>query len=635
IIQLLLGNVGRPGGGILALRGHASIQGSTDIPTLYNLLPGYLPMPDASDHPDLATYLDGIMGRRRAGFWGRADSYTVSLLKAYWGDAAGAENDYCYDYLPRIDGDHGTYRQVLDMIEGKIKGYFLLGQNPAVGSANGKAQRLGMANLDWLVVRDLFEIESATWWKDGPEIDTGEIVPQECRTEVFLLPAASHVEKEGTFTQTQRMLQWREQAVEPSDDCRSELWFFYHLGRIIREKLAGSTDERDEPILDLTWDYPTHGEHQEPSADAVLREINGYDLTTGELLESFTQMRPDGTTTGGYWIYTGVYAGGVNHAARRRPSTEQTDGANVWGWVWPLDRRILYNRASADPEGRPWSERKAYMWWDEETRQWTGLDVPDFERTKPPSYVPPPDAIAEDAIAGDDPFIMHADGKGWLFVPSGLLDGPLPTHYEPAESPFANALYGQQTNPTRLVFPHAVNPGQPLPDEPGSEVFPFVFTTSRLTEHHTAGGMSRYVPLLTELQPELFIEVSPELAGERHLSHLGWAHMITARSAVEARVLVSDRLAPLRVAGRVVHQICIPYHWARGQGLTTGDSANDLIGMTLDPNVHIQETKVGACDIRSGRRPTGPALLSYIEDYRRRAGITIVTGNRPVSGGET
>jgi formate dehydrogenase major subunit len=345
IIQLLLGNIGRPGGGILALRGHASIQGSTDIPTLYDLLPGYLPMPDAASHPDLASYLDSITGRRQAGFWGRADCYVASLLKAYWGDAARPDNDFCFDYLPRITGDHGTYRTVLDMIAGEVKGYFLLGQNPAVGSANGRAQRLGMADLEWLVVRDLFPIESATWWKDGPEVDTGEIAPERCATEVFFLPAASHVEKEGTFTQTQRMLQWREKALDPEGDCRSELWFFHHLGRIIRDKLAGSTDERDRPVLDLTWGYPTHGEHREPSADAVLREINGHDLATGELLDTFTRMRADGSTAGGCWIYTGVYAGGVNQAARRPPPTGRDHVAAEWGWAWPLNRRILYNRA--------------------------------------------------------------------------------------------------------------------------------------------------------------------------------------------------------------------------------------------------------------------------------------------------
>src|SRR5436309_9359213 len=278
IIQLLLGNMGRPGGGVMALRGHASIQGSTDLPTLFNLLPGYLPMPHHQMHETFRQWVDGIRHPGQKGFWGDAGAYATSLLKAYWGDAATPENDFCYGYLPRLPGDHGTYQQVLDMIDGRIAGYFLLGQNPAVGSAHARAQRLGIANLDWLVVRDLYLIESATVWQNSPEVATGEVVPQECRTEVFFLPAASHVEKEGTFTQTQRLLQWREKALDPPGDARSELWFFYHLGRIIREKLAGSGAARDRPVLDLAWDYPLHG--AEPSAEAVLREINGYELAT-------------------------------------------------------------------------------------------------------------------------------------------------------------------------------------------------------------------------------------------------------------------------------------------------------------------------------------------------------------------
>src|SRR4051795_10751534 len=435
ILQLLLGSMGRPGGGILALRGHASIQGSTDIPTLFNILPGYLPMPHAGDHPTLEKWIDSVRKPGAKGFWAKAGAYGINLLKAYWGDAATPENDFCFDYVPKITGDHGTYRTVLDMIDGKVKGYFLLGQNPAVGSAHGRAQRLGMAQLDWLVVRDLFEIESATFWRDSPEVGTGEIVPEECKTEVFLMPAASHAEKEGTFTQTQRLLQWREKALDPKGDCRSELWFFFHLGRLIRERLAGSTDPRDEGLLKLAWGYPLHGEHDEPSAEAVLKEINGYEIATGRPLNSFLEMKPDGSTLGGCWIYSGVYADGVNQAARRRPGREQDWVAAEWGWAWPMNRRLLYNRASADPDGKPWSDRKAYLWWDEEQGRWTGHDIPDFQAPKPPYYRAPEGATGADGLHGDDPFIMQADGKGWLFVPSGLVDGPLPTHYEPAESP--------------------------------------------------------------------------------------------------------------------------------------------------------------------------------------------------------
>jgi formate dehydrogenase major subunit len=619
IIQLLLGNMGRPGGGILALRGHASIQGSTDIPTLFNLLPGYLPMPHHADHPTFDDWIESIKHPGQKGFWGNAKAYGVNLLKAYWGDAATAENDYCYDHMPRMTGDHGTYQQVLNMIDGKVKGYFLLGQNPAVGSAHGRAQRLGMANLDWLVVRDLFLIESATFWKNAPEVETGEIVTEQCRTEVFFLPAASHVEKEGTFTQTQRLLQWREKALDPSGDCRSELWFFYHLGRIIRERLADSTRPRDRALLDLNWNYRTHGRDAEPSAEDVLREINGYEVATGRPLSLFTEMKDDGSTAGGCWIYCGVFADGVNQAARRKPGSEQTWVAPEWGWAWPANRRILYNRASADPDGKPWSERKKFIWWDEEKGEWTGYDVPDFEKKKPPSYRPPPGTAGVEGIAGDDPFIMQGDGKGWLYAPAGVLDGPMPTHYEPAESPVRNPLYGQQANPTRKVYTHPINSLNPSPPEPYSDVFPYVFTVSRLTEHHTAGGMSRNVRHLAELQPEMFVEVSPELAVDRGLTHLGWAHLVTARAAIEARVMVTDRLTPLRVDDRIIHQIWLPYHWGY-EGLTRGDSANDLFGITLDPNVLIQESKVGTCDIRPGRRPRGRALLDLVADYRRRSG---------------
>ena len=638
ILQLLLGNMGRPGGGIMALRGHASIQGSTDIPTLFNILPGYLPMPNANQHGSFDEWIDSIRNPGSKGFWDNAKAYAVNLLKAYWGDAATADNDFCFDYLPRITGDHGTYRTVMDMIDGKVKGYFLLGQNPAVGSAHGRAQRLGMANLDWLVVRDLFEIESATFWRDSPEVETGEIVPEECRTEVFLFPAASHVEKEGTFTQTQRMLQWRTKAVEPPGDARSELWFFYHLGRLVRERLKDSSEERDRPVLDLAWDYPVHGEHDEPSAEAVLMEINGYEVATRRPLSAFTEMKDDGSTLGGCWIYTGVFADGVNQAARRKPGREQSYVAPEWGWAWPANRRNLYNRASADPDGRPWSERKKLVWWDEQKAEWVGDDVPDFQKTKPPTYQPDEGAGGVEALAGDDPFIMQGDGKGALFAPQGLIDGPMPTHYEPVESPFRNVLYGQQANPTRKEYDRDDNPMNPSPPEEHSDVFPFVFTTSRLTEHHTAGGMSRYLEYLAELQPEMFVEVSPTLAAERGLENGGWCHVVTSRAVIEGRVLVTDRLRPLRVDGRIVHQVWLPYHWGQG-GLVTGDSANDLFGVTLDPNVLIQESKAGTCDVLPGRRPRGKASRDFVTDYQRRAGTlddpgTPIVTTGPGAGGD-
>jgi formate dehydrogenase major subunit len=610
ILQTLLGNIGRPGGGILALRGHASIQGSTDIPTLFNLLPGYLPMPNVHQHLDLGQYV--AMDAGATGFWGNMRSYMVSLLKAYWGEHATPENDFCFGYLPRLTGDHGTYATVANQLDGTCKGYFLVGENPAVGSANGKFQRLGMANLDWLVVRDLQLIESATFWKNGPEIETGELRAEEIATEVFYLPAAAHTEKDGSFTNTQRLLQWHHKAVEPPGDARSDLWFYYHLGRMIRQKLADSTDLRDRPLLELTWSYPTFGETGEPSAESVLAEINGYGPQGP--LSAYTELKDDGSTACGCWIYCGVYAGGKNQAANRKPGSEQDWVAGGWAWAWPANRRILYNRASADPDGKPWSERKKLLTWDPAQGKWVGPDVPDFEPAKPPDYVPPEGAKTQDAIGGADPFIMQTDGKAWLFAPAGLADGPLPTHYEPFESPVDNPLYGQQENPTLQVLDHRHNPYNPA----RSEVYPYVFTTYRLTEHHTAGGMSRTLPYLSELQPEFFCEISPELAAERGLEHLGWATIIAARTAIEARVLVTERVTPLNVRGRTIHQVGLPYHWGTN-GLSRGDAANDLLSVVLDPNVYIQESKAATCDIRAGRRPRGPALLALVEEYRNRA----------------
>jgi formate dehydrogenase major subunit len=617
IIQLLLGNIGRPGGGILALRGHASIQGSTDIPTLYDILPGYLPMPSALAHASLDDYAE--QNAPPTGYWANMRAYTVSLLKAWWGEAATPENDFCFEYLPRLTGDHSYYATLAGMVEGRVKGLFVMGENPTVGAANGGYNRKALRSLDWVVVRDLVEIETAAFWYDAPEIESGEVTPQDIATEVFLMPGASHVEKKGTFTNTQRLLQWREQAVEPRGDARSELWFMYHLGRIVREKLAGSTLPRDRAVLDLTWDYPTEGRYDDPDAEAVLREIGGVDLTTGKEVPDYLPLKDDGSTACGCWIYAGCYADGVNQVARRRPGREQSWVAPEWGWAWPMNRRILYNRASADPQGKPWSERKRYVWWDAEQSKWTGEDVPDFKADMAPDYRPPEGANGPDALRGDEPFVMQADGKAWLYAPAGLVDGPMPTHYEPHESPFGNPLYAtQQANPARQQIRRRENRYNPTHGEPGVDVFPYVATTYRLTEHHTAGGMSRWLPHLAELQPEMFCEVSPALARQCGLEHGGWMTVITMRTAIEARVMVTERIAPLVVDGRELHQVGLPYHWG-SRGLVKGDSANDLVGLALDPNVHIGEYKALTCDVRPGRRPRGPSLLALVEDYRRRA----------------
>jgi formate dehydrogenase major subunit len=385
----------------------------------------------------------------------------------------------------------------------------------------------------------------------------------------------------------------------------------HHLFKRVRAHYASSADKREWPIQNLTWDYAEHGPHAEPSADDVLREINGYDLRTGELVPGFAELRDDGTTACGCWIYSGIYADGVNQARRREPGDLSKTGGWVapeWGWAWPANRRVLYSRASADPDGKPWSERKRYVWWDGE--KWTGYDVPDFPVDKPPDYVAPDDAEGMDAISGTDPFIMQADGRGWLFSPAGLLDGPLPTHYEPLESPVPNRLYPNiDENPAALRWDRADNPVA----ENADPRYPVVATTFRVTEQHTAGGMSRWVPWLAELQPEMFAEIDPELARKHGIVDGGWMTICSPRAEIEARAKVTDRIKPLKLGDRTIHQVGLPWHWGFG-GPSPGDSANDIDVLSGDPNVSIQESKAFVCNVRAGRTAVGTSKLAGVRD---------------------
>lgn len=611
ILQLLLGNIGRPGGGILALRGHASIQGSTDIPTLYDILPGYLPMPAfGEDSRDLARYVN--RHRSEAGWWHNFDRYIVSLLKAYYGASATKANDFGFAWVPRITGDHSHQGYWLDMAAGKLEGLFVMGQNPAVGAPNSGLERRALAKLKWLVVREMVETETASFWYDSPEVERGVLLPEKIATEVFLLPAAGHAEKDGTFTNTQRLLQWHEKAVDPSGDARSESWFIHELGRRLKERARSDPRRRNAGLNALTWDYETKGRHEEPDVEEILKEINGWRIADRRLLKDFTEIEADGSTACGCWIYCGVFPEpGRNKANGRRPEGRYGRG---WGYAWPLDRRILYNRASARPDGTPWSERKKLVWWDARARTWAGDDEPDFTKSKPPDYRPPDGASGDAAIAGDAPFLMHPDGVGWIWVPSGLKDGPLPTHYEPLESPVANPLYPRRDkNPAAAPLEGEENRYATSPDPR----FPHVVTTYRLTEHHTAGGMTRTLSHLAELAPEFFCEISPELAREAGIEHGGWVTIATPRAVIEARALVTVRLRPLRVAGRTVHQVGLPYHWGT-RGLVRGDAANDIVALSEEPNVRIMEAKALTCRIEPGRRPRGPAAHEYLEALLRR-----------------
>jgi formate dehydrogenase major subunit len=610
IMQLLLGNIGRPGGGVLALRGHASIQGSTDIPTLYDIMPGYLPMPIWNeDGRSFEVYVD--KHTTSAGVWHNFPGYFISLMKAWYGDNAREDNDWGFHFLPKLTGDHSHLGYTIDMMEGKVEGMFIMGQNPAVGSPNSRVARKALSKLKWLVVRDLVEVKSASFWYDSLEVERGELKPEEIATEVFLFPAASHVEKEGMFTNTQRLLQFHEKAVEPPGDCRSEMHFIFHLGKRLKEMAARDANTMHDALRALTWDYPVEDAIEEPVVDEIDKEINGYTVPDGKLISDFNTLKADGTTACGCWIYCGMYPQEGKNLTRSKRSHDFL--GHGWGFAWPKDVRIIYNRASARPDGRPWSEKKALIWWDAQQKKWTGHDTPDFPPTKAPDYEVPQGAEGMDGISGTSPFTLHPDGLGWIWAPTGLKDGPLPTHYEPIETPVRNTLYPKhETNPVAEKKIKPYNDYASLRDQR----FPFVMTTYRLTEHHTSGGMSRTLPHLAELQPEMFCEVSPELAAERGLEHGRYATIMSPRGVIEARVLVSHRMRPLVVEGKTIHQIGLPWHWS-SKGIAKGDSANDLLAINEEPNVRIMESKALLCNIFPGRRPKHGRDLSLLKELMK------------------
>ncbi len=544
-----------------------------------------------------------------AGLWSKFDHYFISLMKAWYGDSATEENEWGFQWLPRVTGDHSELGYWLDMEDGKMEGLFVMGQNPAVGAPNGRLQRKAMAKLKWLVVRDLVETETASFWKDSPEVERGELKPKDIATEVFLMPAAGQAEKSGSFTNTQRLLQWHNKAVDPPGDARSETWFIYHLGCLLKKKAAAQREKtRNLPLNALTWHYPMQKPgSDEPDAEAVLAEINGFQWKDHSLLKSYEELKNDGSTACGCWIYTGVLPEeGKNKANMREPKDQLGHG---WGFAWPKDIRIIYNRASARPDGTPWSEEKKLVWWDSEKREWTGLDVSDFKQTLPPDHKAQPEKKGLEALDGDKPFGLHPDGLGWLFVSSGLKDGPLPAHFEPLESVMANAVYPVQNNPPAKKHERKDNPYAASPSDPR---FPYVLTTYRLTEHHTAGGMSRDLGHLAELQPELFAEISPELAEKIGVRSCEWVTIVTPRSLISAKALVTPRIRPLQIGGQTIDQVGLPYHWG-WKGMATGDVTNDLLAISEDPNVRIMSTKALVCNLLPGRRADHKAALKQLK----------------------
>ena len=617
LLQLLLGNFGRPGGGVMALRGHAAIQGSTDVPTLYHSIHGYMAHPTAlKKHDTLRDYL--ATETLPTSYWANLPKFFISYLKSFYGAAATAENDFGYDWHPKILGDHSHMAVMAAMEEGKLRGMFCVGQNPAT-SLNGSAQRRAMRKLEWLVVKDNWLTETATQWYSAPEIKNGDVKVEDIRTEVFFFPSTQIAEYEGSFTNTQRMLQWHFKASDPPGDCRTDTWFYYQLGKRLKQAYADSTLPRDQGWKNTLWDYdpqPEKGRTAHIAGDVdellVLKEINGYYTDNPERhLAGFGELKDDGSTTCASWIYCGCFPDwDRNLTAQREPDPPGAPGAHLrWGWAWPANRRVLYNRASADLQGRPWSERKRWVWWDAAAAnppnaqtgaatppgKWVGYDVPDFAPTKAPTAPARPGAVGLDALSGTDPFIMKADGKGWLFVPTGLVDGPLPTHYEPIESPVQNLLYPkQQVSP---VYKHwARDKSYNQMAKVGDSRFPHVITTYRLTEHYLAGAMSRWLPWLSELQPELFIELGRALADEKGIRNRDWVRISTPRAEIRARALVTDRIGVMNIGGKPVHHVGMPWHWG-WEGLSTGAVVNDLTSWLGDPNVSMHEGKAFLCNV--------------------------------------
>ena len=606
LVQLLLGNIGRPGGGIMALRGHASIQGSTDIASLYNLHPGYLNTPDASKvHDTLLNYI--LTETQPTSFWSNTPAYVVSQLKAWFGDNATADNDYFYDTLPKITGDHSHLPVMVEMSQGKIEGMILTGQNPAT-SLNAGFQRNAMAKLKWLVVLDFYETESAIFWSKKAGLTDDEV--KAIKTEVFFLPAAHVAEKDGSMTQTQRTIQFHKKAADPPGDSRSDLFFWYDLGlRLKKLYAAGRTGAKNlDGIKNMTLDYaPDPAEvadwihKDEPSALKIFKEINGYDYKTKNPLNSFANLASDGSTAAGAWIYTGMLQlvnGAVVNRGEMLPGKNDGWVSPNWGWAWPANRHQLYNRASADPAGNPWSAKKKYTYWDAAAKTWKNDpgDGIDFAATKDPATPANPNGIGIAFHSGSDPFLLKKDGKGWLFAYEGLSDGPVPTHYEPWESPVKNLLYKQDRNPITKIYDV---PGNKYNEFAGTQ-FPTVITTYRLTEHHLSGTMTRWLPWLAELMPELFVEISPEFAKEKDIHNGEYVRVISERGTAEARALVTKRLRPLVVNGQTLHQIGMPWHWGY-QGIATGDVVNNVTSFVADPNVSIHEGKAFTCRIEKGR----------------------------------
>ena len=590
MLQLLLGNIGMTGGGLNALRGHANIQGGTDNGMAYHNLPGYIAIPKA-DHESLKAYLDAVTPKplrpNSMNFWSNTDRFVVSQLKAYYGKNATKQNEFGYHWHPKLpQTPAGTYENwswayIFDhMYNGKMDGFFSFGMNPVCNGPHTKKVIAALSNLKWLVVAENFGQETASFWT--PEI-LAEVNKKsgDVKTEVFLLPAANFAEKDGSFTNSARWVQWKWKAVDPPGEAKPDQEIIGRIFLKVRELYKKEGGKNPDPVVNLNWWYTNAAS---PSLAEVCKEINGWAiedikdekdpktivLKAGQQLGKFLDARADGSSLSGNWLYIGTYTEAGNLTQRRNNADPSGLGRYPeWTFNWPANRRIMYNRCSADAQGKPWDPTRPAIVWNGE--KWVG-DVPDYKGDSPPD-------------AGLGAFIMLPEGVARLFIPGQFVEGPWSEHYEPMESPVANPLHPKQSsNP-------AVKPFKTEYDKLGkAEEFPIACTTYRLTEHFHYWTKNN--PYNIQLQPEFFVEIPEELAREKGISAGDKVRVTSARGSIEGKAMVTKRIKPMQVAGKTVYQIGFPIHWGfLGRGQQKGTLANLLTPPIVDPNSFAPEYK--------------------------------------------
>ena len=591
MLQLLLGNVGRAGGGVNALRGHSNIQGATDMAGVFDILPGYLKMPNPDD-ADFATFLKRTTPTSSKpgewdsyNYWSNTPKFAVSFLKAMYGDAAKKENDWAFHYLPKIDRNHAWTQIWDDMYAGHIKGMFAIGMNGVQIGPNTKKNIEALKKADWLVVGEIYPDETSEFWK-APGTTGDEM--KKIQTTVYRLPCAGFAEKDGNFVNSARWLQWKNVALPPPGEARLDQDILAQVFLKVRELYQKEGGKFPDPILNARWPYT---QPRNPSLAEVAREINGQALAdvtdpatgtvikAGQQLPGFAFLRDDGSTLCGNWLYSGSWTEAGNMTARR--GIEDPSGLGIypnWAWSWPANRRVMYNRASCDPSGKPWDAERRQIWWNEAGGRWVGNDVPDFKVDSKPS----------DHMG---PFIMNPEGIGRLFAPlAAFAEGPFPEHYEPIESPLLNPLHPKQSNNpvVRRMKTDLDKFGTP------DQGFTIVCTTYRLTEHYHYWTKNN--PMNVQLVPEPFVEIPHDLANDLGIKGGDKVKVTSARASYVAKAMVTQRIKPMLIDGKKTYQIGIPIHWgyrgiAEDEGVTALTGVNLLSPTVVDPNAYTPEFK--------------------------------------------